>query len=483
MRSLLFIYLVVVVHLCGRTSSAIGQEVSPGLSLGQGIMSGEVTDTTVLLQTRLTKGTALDTQGDLPGAEGVVRFEWSERRDFAKTDLSPLIKVGKEQDYIARILVSRLKPATTYFYRVRFGQREEQLRIGPTGSFRTHLGPQVQGHVRFIVGSCMNYCKFMYGKAGNAGPAITATAEDKKLGFPAFSVMKAVAPDFFIGTGDIVYYDNPYRRSETIAELRRCWHEQFRFPRMKQFFLSVPSYWSKDDHDFRYNDSDNTSDRLPNSQTGIDLFREQLPIAPQGKRSPNYRTHRVSKDLQIWLTEGRDHRSPNDMLDGPEKTIWGKEQLRWLKATLLESDATWKVLISPTPLVGPDMAKKSDNHTSLKGFRHEADAFFKWLAENDIGNFVTVCGDRHWQYHSVHPSGINEFACGALNDENARLGIAPGERNGTDPEGRIRQLFTSPTPSGGFLEFHVGNELHVNFLNDDGKKLYEFSAVALGIKN
>ena len=40
--------------------------------------------------------------------------------------------------------------------------------------------------------------------------------------------------------------------------------------------------------------------------------------------------------MQIWLVEGRDFRSPNTAPDGPEKTIWGKEQMEWFKELLLE---------------------------------------------------------------------------------------------------------------------------------------------------
>ncbi len=320
----------------------------------------------------------------------------------------------------------------------------------------------------------MNYNKFMHGKAGNAGGPITATEEDKRLGFPAFVAMRNLKPDFFVGTGDIVYYDNKFRRSETVEQLRLCWHEQFRFQRMIDFFQHVPAYWSKDDHDFRFNDSDNASDRLPLPMTGIDLFREQLPIAPMGDRdAKTYRTHRVSKYLQVWLTEGRDYRSPNQSPDGPQKTMWGKEQLAWLKTTLNASDAKWKLLITPTPIVGPDMAKKKDNHASLAGFRHEANALFQWLGESNIENFMTICGDRHWQYHSIHPSGVEEFACGALNDENSRLGIQPGDKNGTDPDALIKQPFISPMPSGGFVLVSAGAEFKVEFFNDAGKVLYQ----------
>lgn len=120
---------------------------------------------------------------------------------------------------------------------------------------------------------------------------------------------------------------------------------------MIDFFQYIPTYWSKDDHDFRYNDSDNETDRQPLPDTGISLFHEQLPNAAQGPDSPKtYRTIRVSRDLQIWLTEGRDYRSPNKAPDGPDKTMWGKQQREWLKSTLKSSDAKWKLVITPTLL-------------------------------------------------------------------------------------------------------------------------------------
>lgn len=60
-----------------------------------------------------------------------------------------------------------------------------------------------------------------------------------------------------------------------------------------------------------------------------------------------YRTVRWGKDLQIWMVEGRDFRSPNTMEDGPEKTIWGAEQMAWFKRTVQASDATFRVLTHP----------------------------------------------------------------------------------------------------------------------------------------
>ncbi|QDT05267.1 6-phosphogluconolactonase [Rubripirellula lacrimiformis] len=457
----------------GRSSSPVPASGQATLSLGQGTMAGEVGESSALLQTRLTLGTALNADLDLVGSPGVARFEWSTSPDFADVKRSPWQTSVAQRDYIVRVTADNLEPDTKYFYRVIFGTSPSNTDTGPTCSLRTLPGPGGSRPVKLIVGSCMNYIKFMHGRAGNAGGPLTATPEDKRLGFPAFVSMKDAMPDFFVGTGDIVYYDNPYRVSTTVEELRRCWHEQFRFPRMIEFFQHVPAYWSKDDHDYRYNDSDNETDRAPLPQTAVRLFNEQLPIAAIDVVQPRaYRTIRVSRDVQIWLTEGREFRSANDAPDGPAKSMWGKVQRDWIKSTLQDSDAKWKLIISPTPMVGPDDGYKKDNHTSLEGFRHEANQFFDWVEQKQIENLFLVCGDRHWQYHSIHPKGVNEFAVGALNDENSRMGVLPGAEFGTDPTGQIIQPYTSREPSGGYLQIIAGDSLDVQFFDDQATRLY-----------
>ncbi len=217
---------------------------------------------------------------------------------------------------------------------------------------------------------------------------------------------------------------------------------------------------------------------------GIRNFKEQLPVTPP--REPDavtYRTHRMNEDLQIWLLEGRDYRSDNKMPDGPDKTLWGKEQLVWLKNTLLASDATFKIIISPTPLVGPDDAYKTDNHVNHDGFRHEGDAFFAWLKDNAFidKNLYLVCGDRHWQYHAMHPSGFEEFSTGALVDNNSRAGRLAGDPKSTDPDALIQQFYVQGTPeeaTGGFLHVSVGRAsgeptATFRFYDEHGIVLYE----------
>ncbi|MCH7726501.1 MAG: alkaline phosphatase family protein [Planctomycetes bacterium] len=435
-----------------------------------GIMIGEVTSNSALAQVRLTRTDQL-VNGDVPGTEGNVWF-WLENGD-ADQKSPRFIAALADHDFIARIAFKDLKPDTRYVVKTLTTKFNEQIgrnvnlshRHGPTATFRTLPGAKLERSVRFVVVTGMNYAKFhgdsridrkIHLAHNNTELPLPYAGPDKHLGYPALASILKLRPDFFVGTGDNVYYDTPKEpRAEKISEMRQKWHEQFVQQRYRDLFAAVPTYWMIDDHDYRIDDGDNTGDHDPSPEVARRIMLEQLPVAPveNEKNAKTYRTHRVSRDLQIWFPENRMYRSPNAMPDGPKKSIWGTEQKAWLKHTLAESDATFKLLISPNPMIGPDDARKSDNHTNIGGFRHERDEFFAWLKANgDVGkNFYVVCGDRHWQYHSIHPSGVEEFSCGALVDANSRPGRKPGDAKGTDPKGLIKQVYSQKKPSGGFL--------------------------------
>ncbi len=446
----------------------------------QGEMVGEVTATSAILQSRLT-AMQLDENGDAPGKSGIGQFEVSTDSLFQNASFTPWLRAEASSDFIIKTRVENLASNTRYWYRLHWGEDERYTETGPAGSFTTLPGPEIEAETRFVVVTGMHYGRFRQSDRGNQ--------PDAALGYPALVTILDREPHFFVGTGDNVYYDH-LPPVTTIEGMRKKWREQFVQQRYIDLFSRVPTYWEKDDHDLRYDDCDSTDTpkdpevvlELPAFDDGIRLFLEQVPIVDPSDENPvTYRTHRVSSLLQIWFLEGRDYRSPNLTPDGPDKTMWGVEQRTWLQRTLLESDAPFKVIISPTPMVGPDDLRKKDNHTNIGGFRHEGDAFFQWALENDFldkGLYI-VCGDRHWQYHSIHPLGFEEFSSGALVDGNSRLGVRPGDANGTDPEALINQPFTSPEPSGGFLEVRVTPSsaqdpasITFDFFDENGLSLY-----------
>jgi len=420
---------------------------------GLGIMAGEVTDTSAIVQLRLTKTAGL-VDGDIAGADGVVEFllvaEGNESLPQIKT-----MRAEAETDHIARAHFSGLTAGSRYRCTARIGSDESALQNGPTLTFKTLPGKERSATTQFAVITGMKYARFYGTQKKRKAKQNANTGANKHPGYPALKTIRVLKPDFFVGTGDNVYYDNPKEtRAKTVSQMRQKWHEQFVQPRFLNLFATVPAYWMVDDHDYRVDDCDNSGDYLPTAETALKTLLEQLPYGPaNAKDVKTYRTVRVSQELQIWFTENRLFRSANKLPDGPDKTIWGAEQKEWLKNTLVESDAQFKILISPTPMVGPDDLRKKDNHCNIGGFQHERDEFFKFLKGNglDQQNFFIVCGDRHWQYHAVDQTGVEEFSCGALIDANSRLGRNPGDPNSTDPNGLIKQPYTQAKRSGGFL--------------------------------
>ncbi len=454
------------------------QDRGPEAHQAMGTRVGEITHDSAIVWTRLTSASQRKQDGQLidgrssdykdgelpvptvpadqlegacPGMPGRVRLCYGALEDGSDAQTTEWADVDGQGDFIHKFALSGLKPATIYHYESQTSDASGVPHAPWRGTFQTAPAPaQAQG-LSFCVMTCQGY-----------------PDRGHPDGHSIYPAMQALKPAFACLTGDLVYYDNDMPRATTADLARYHWQRMFSLPRLVDFCSHVGTYWLKDDHDTLNNDS------WPGRQMGELTFDEGKKIfqqqAPMGDGLP-YRTFRWGADLQIWLTEGRDFRSPNNMPDGPQKTIWGKEQTAWFRKTVKESDATWKVLISPTPLVGPDRGRgKNDNHANA-GFQHEGDEIRAWLKANVPDRFFVICGDRHWQYHSVHPvTGLHEFCPGAASDEHA--GGSPGLK----PEyHRFHQV------KGGFISTAVSREgktSRIRFRHHDvnGAVVYEWSS-------
>lgn len=339
------------------------------------------------------------TVGDLreavPGVDGEVRVRYR-ARDGDSWQATPWQSVAPLGDFTRQVPLEGLSPATTYDLEVQSRGIDGRAGATLTGHFRTAPAPD-------------DACRVSFGVSTGQGN----DDQDCPEGFRMYPALRKLDVDFFVHTGDIVYYD---QLAKTVDLARYHWQRTYSWPTNVDFHRHVASYFMKDDHDTWVNDC------WPTMQTaymheftfrqGQEIFVEQVPMG-----SSTYRQCRWGRDLEVWLVEGRDFRSANNAPDGPEKTIWGAEQKDWLKRTLAASDATFRVLISPTPLVGPDRANKRDNHANA-AFRHEGQELRTFLAEQP--GVVVICGDRHWQYFSVDPAtGLREYSCGPASDPHA----------------------------------------------------------------
>ena len=460
----------------------LGDELVQAAHMAMGFRVGEVMQNSAIVWTRVTKSAERnwaghrepnkrearqdnyvpssikveDRQGEVPGAPGVVRVHYTTNKDISGGELTPWVSVQKENDYVEQFRLIGLKPGTRYYVKVEARDSIEAA-AGPTatGSFATPASADKWQDVRFGVVTGQSYWDL-----------------DHKDGFHIYPAMQKRNLNFLIPTGDTVYLDSEAPRARTVGLARYHWHRMYSLPRHIEFHRNVPGYWEVDDHDSWCDDcwpTKNSSWMNPLTfEQGFKIYREQVPMG-----NLTYRSIRWGKGLQVWLVEGRLYRSPNNMSDGPEKTIWGKKQLAWLERTILASDADFRVLISPTPIVGPDRPKgKADNHSN-KAFAHEGNHFRSWTKEKKLKNFFVCCGDRHWQYLSIDPkTGLREFSCGPASDVHA--GGSPGRDPNIQPFHLVK---------GGFLSVSVTRQNKVPtiaFRHHDvhGKVVHEFKETA-----
>ncbi|MEE8542392.1 MAG: alkaline phosphatase D family protein [Gammaproteobacteria bacterium] len=345
-----------------------------------------------------SEGSSLDTiEGAVRGAPGETRVlyrpaggvDW---RSTAWTAVDP------ERDFTRQFTLAGLAPATEYTVRIEARSPASET-VGSLfdGRFRTAPLPDEPARVVFAVTTGQDY-------------------EDQDApggGFRMYPAIMDLEPSFFVHTGDIVYYD---AWAKNIDLARWGWARMYSLPTNVEFQRQVPSYFMKDDHDTWQDDTWPTQQSTYMGdftfQQGVDVFTEQVPMA-----GLTYRTFSWGQDVQIWLVEGRDYRSANPDPDGPDKTIWGTEQKAWFKETVEASDATFRILISPTPFVGPDIEGKSDSHAN-DAFGTEGRDLREFMTRQE--NMIVICGDRHWQYVSVHDAtGLREYATGAASDAHA----------------------------------------------------------------
>ena len=398
---------------------------------------------------QIPQGHTLDQMsGACPGASGEVKLVCYPLRQPEMRIEKDWTPVDKAKNYTLQWKLDGLKADTKYVVELEARKNKNSGTISTiSGSFRTPPDKDSVRLIDFTIVTCHDYPR----------------RDDSLNGHRIYRSMLQPFPDFFVHTGDVEYYDkaSPFALTEELMRFK--WNRIFALPYQRDFYKNVTSYFMKDDHDALANDAfPGMKYGTVSWERGLEIFdREQFP-----SNDLPYKTIRWGKDLQIWLVEGRNYRSKNTDPDGPGKTIWGKEQKEWLFTTLKESDATFKLLITPDPILGPDRTNKSDNYANEE-FKYEGDEIREYLKQFD--NLYICNGDRHWQYVTNIPgTSLWEFSCGAGSDSHAE-GWPPAD---VRPEHRFLRV------KGGYLRGRVRRsdnavEIRLQHCDVDGNVVHE----------
>ncbi len=388
--------------------------------MANGIKIGDVDQSTAIVWVRLTQNATYNLKGEAwsskaeavpegksigdmeysaAGAQGEARVSYWPTGNPKETITLEWEPVDPKRNFTAQVKLEGLSPWTEYSLKVEArGQGQSKAASKIEGGFKTAPLARNAESVSFAVVTCHDFPR----------------RDDLVNGHRIYpSILDTVDPDFIVNAGDIEYYDKPgpYAKTEELAHYK--WNRLFGLPNFRDFYRQVPAYFMKDDHDVLKNDCSpgETYGEITWAR-GLEIFEENFPIGDLP-----FRTIRWGKDLQIWMMEGRNYRSRNDAPNGPDKSIWGKTQKAWFFKTFAESDATFRILINPDPVVGPDRASKKDNHANTI-FAHEGREIRAFMGRQT--NAYMINGDRHWQYVTVDDeTGAREYSCGAGSDMHA----------------------------------------------------------------
>jgi alkaline phosphatase D len=409
-------------------SARLWAEESPEVRQATGLRIGEITPNSAVIWARHTASlTRLDNgivrkghapkativkpgedvdkfEGACPGAPGAIRIFAEPVSGPGRRIAMRWQEVGPQTDFSHQFRLEGLAVDTEYRLAIETRGSARKPEGMLTGQFRTAPDATSPTPIKFALSSCQIYCR-----------------QDRHDGYHIYPSIHRERVRFLLPCGDNVYYDSDDPMVNSAAVARYHWQRMFSLPALVGCLRSVPGYWQKDDHDAYSDDCwpglDVKKQAPFTFKEGQALFREQVPSPAAGR--PMYRRFRWGRDIEIFLPDSRDYRSANTDPDGPNKSIWGAEQKKWIKDALTNSNAAWKIMVNPNPIVGPDHARKNDNHAN-PAFAVEGREFRQWLKDHVPGRVIVMNGDRHWQYHSVDPdTGLHEYGCGAASDEHA----------------------------------------------------------------
>jgi alkaline phosphatase D len=278
----------------------------------------------------------------------------------------------------------------------------------------------------FLTGSCAYFNQPMYDRPGKP------YGGDSSI----FETMAREKSAFMLWLGDAWYTREVDYYSEW-GLWYRAQHDRAT-PIMRNFLKSMPQFAIWDDHDYGPND---IGSNYILKDASRNVFKNYFCNPSYGENGQGIYTMVSWGDADIFMTDDRWWRSADALKDSvngkpnPEKRMLGKQQMEWLKNSLMYSKATFKIIA-----VGSQVLNPVSPYDVWWNFPAEYYEFMDFIKEYKINGVVFLTGDRH---HSsviktdrpgtyplydvtVSPltSGMYPFSGPELNNPYRLLGIA-----------------------------------------------------------
>jgi alkaline phosphatase D len=343
-------------------------DADTGLSLGY--VTGDVTPDGAVVWLRAEQ-------------DSLVSLQYGKDASLGSYASAGPIRVARESDFTAKVVLSGLEHATAYSYRAVVAGKKP----GPVARFVTAPAPDDYAAVKFCFGG------------------------DTREGYLPFAIMDAILakrPDFFVHLGDTIYAD----RNSIASELPQFW-SKYRTsrddPPSRRLFSETSIYAIWDDHEVR----DNYEAGHPLAAVGQRAFLDYWPVR-RDAAEPNriYRSFRWGKALELFLLDGRQYRQR------AKGTMLGSRQKEWLLEGLARSSAGFKIIATPVPFYGAGRDR-------WEGFPRERADIMEWIEAKNITGVVFISADLHYAVVARLPGplGVKEVVTGPLASQVNLFGI------------------------------------------------------------
>jgi len=233
----------------------------------------------------------------------------------------------------------------------------------------------------FLTGSCAYFNEPIYDRPGKP------YGGDSSI----FETMASTPAAFHLWLGDNWYtrevdYYTPWGLNYRASRDRSL-------PVLQKFMASMPQYAIWDDHDYGPNDM---GKNYILKEATRKVFMNYSCNPSYGYSGEGIYSVIGYSDVDIFLTDDRYWRSEaelKDSIDGKpntDKTYFGKQQLDWLKNSLLYSKATFKVIATGSQILNP-----YSDYDCMRMYTTEYKELMDFLAEYKIKGVLFFSGDRH----------------------------------------------------------------------------------------
>jgi alkaline phosphatase D len=374
--------------------------------------------------------------------------EWSTTESFRTIERAGYVDALPETDFTANMLLEHLPAGQDIFYRIRFEDFSSPTIMSEpeVGRFRT--APADRRSLSFV----------WSGDTAGQGWGI----DESRGGMRSYATMLRNRPDFFIHNGDNIYADGPIaaeqkmpngevwknivteskaKPAETLAEFRGNYKYNLLDRNVLAFNHEVPIFSQWDDHEVTNNwwpgepltraehqrKKYVEKNALVLASRASRAFREYMPMRSiQAEAGRVYRQISYGPLLDIFMLDMRSYRGPNgegrEETYGPPAYFLGPDQLAWLKRSLLNSRATWKVIAADMPislLVVYDIdrnwgveAVAQGDHGPPRGRELEIADLLAFVKRAHIRNTLWLTADVHYtaaHYYDPNKAAFQDF--------------------------------------------------------------------------